>query len=149
MELEPRSRSSRGLRRYVGLVTEALGYTGHAFHVQTEAPANAYLPLDERMPAFPDRDVALLWDERHGWCGGIETASGEDLIVISYLGADVLPSPRMVARFATELIAGSGPGQAEPPAFRALDADDDLPSRLATYAPDPELEPNSELASTQ
>jgi uncharacterized protein DUF6292 len=139
MELEPRSRSSRGLRRYVGLVTEALGYTGHAFHVQTEAPTNAYLPLDERMPAFPDRDVALLWDERHGWSGAIETASGEDLIVVSYLGTDILPSPRAVARFATDLVTGSGPGQAHAPGFRRADADDDLPARLAAYAPDPEL----------
>lgn len=139
MELEPRSRSARGLRRYAGLVTEALGYTGHAFHVQTEAPASAYLPLDERMPAFPDRDVALLWDERHGWCGAIETASGEDLIVVSYLGTDVLPPPRVVARFATELVAGGGPGRADPPALRKSDADDDLPARLAEYAPDPEL----------
>jgi Family of unknown function (DUF6292) len=138
MELDPRSRSARGLRRYVGLVTEALGYTGHAFHAQIESPAGAYIPLDERMPAFPDRDVALLWDERHGWCGAIETASGDDLIVVSYLGADVLPAPRVVARFAAELVAGSGPGQAAPPAFRTLDAPDDLPARLADYAPSPD-----------
>jgi uncharacterized protein DUF6292 len=138
MELDPRSRSPRGLRRYVGLVTEALGYSGHAFHVQIESPASAYIPLDERMPAFPDRDVALLWDERHGWCGAIETASGDDLIVVSYLGADVLPAPRVVARFASELVAGSGPGQAEPPAFRTLDEPDDLPARLADYAPSPD-----------
>lgn len=144
MELEPRSRSSRGLRRYVGLVTEALGYTGHAYHVQAEAPANGYLPLDGRMPAFPGRDVALLWDERHGWCGAIETASGDDLIVISYLGVDVLPAPRIVARFAEDLIAGNAPGQAEPPGFRSMDADDELPERLAAYAPNPDF---TELAS--
>jgi hypothetical protein len=121
------------------LVTEALGYTGHAFHVQLEAPVHAYIPLDERMPAFPGRDVALLWDERHGWCGAIETASGEDLIVLSYLGSDVLPPPRVVAAFALELIAGTGPGQAAPPAFREAAAADDLPARLADYAPDPQL----------
>ncbi len=142
--MELRSRTSSGLRRYVGLVTEELGYTGHACHVQTEAPANGYLPLDERTPAFPGRDVALLWDERHGWCGAIETASGEDLIVVSYLGVDVLPAPRVVARFARDLIAGRGPGQAEPPAFRDIDADDDLAERLAAYAPEPDI---SELAS--
>lgn len=135
MELEPRSRSSRGLRRYAALVTEALGYTGHAFHVQTESPASAYIPLDERIPAFPGRDVALLWDERHGWCGAIETASGEDFLVVSYLGSDILPPPRVVARFAADLVAGAGPGQAEPPAFRTLDSEDDLAERLATYAP--------------
>jgi uncharacterized protein DUF6292 len=142
--MELRSRTSRGLRRYVGLVTEELGYTGHAFHVQTEAPVGAYLPLDERMPAFLGRDVALLWDERHGWCGAIETASGEDLIVISYLGGDVLPPPRVVARFATNLLAGHGPGQGEPPAFRAIEAEDDLAERLEAYAPDPDI---AELAS--
>ena len=144
MELEARGRTSRGLRRYVGLVTEELGYTGHAFHVQVEPPAGAYLPLDERMPAFPGRDVALLWDERHGWCGAIETASGDDLIVISYLGCDVLPAPRIVARFAEDLVAGTGPGQAAPPGFRDPGTDDDLPERLAAYAPDPDI---SELAS--
>ena len=135
--MELRSRTSRGLRRYVGLVTEELGYTGHACHVQVEAPATGYLPLDERMPAFPGRDLALLWDERHGWCGAIETASGEDLIVVSYLGKDVLPPPRVVARFVADLIAGEGPGQAEPPAFRETGADDDLAERLAAYAPEP------------
>jgi hypothetical protein len=134
----------RGLRRYVGLVTEALGYTGQAFHVQTEPPATGYIPLDGRIPAFPGRDVALLWDERHGWCGAIETASGEDLIVVSYLGSDVLPAPRVVARFAAALVAGDGPGQAEPPAFRSVDADDDLADRLAGYGPEPDF---TELAS--
>ncbi len=135
MEFEPRSRPSRGLGRYVGLVTETLGYTGHAYDAQIEPPASAYIPLDERIPAFPDRDVALLWDERHGWCGAIETASGEDLIVVSYLGSDVLPPPRVVARFAADLVAGAGPGQAEPHAFRTVDAEDDLAERLAAYAP--------------
>ncbi|MGH3761530.1 DUF6292 family protein [Actinophytocola sp.] len=141
MDLEPRSRSWRGLRRYVDLVTEALGYTGQAFHVQTESPVSAYIPLDERMPTFPDRDVALLWDERHGWCGAIETASGEDLIVVAYLGTDVLPSPRKVARFASNLVAGAGSGVTDPPGFRTADADDDLADRLAEYAPNPELAP--------
>jgi len=139
MELDPRSRSTLGLRRYVRLIIEALGSSGEAFWVQSEQPVTAYLPLDDRVPAFPDRDLALLWDERHGWCGAIETGAGEDLIVLSYLGTDILPAPRLVARFATELAAGSGPGQAEPPAFRAVDADDDLADRLADYAPAPEL----------
>ncbi|HEY0452859.1 DUF6292 family protein [Actinophytocola sp.] len=138
MELEPRSRTVGGLRRYVGLVTEALGCSGDAFWVQPEAPVTAYIPIDDRVPAFPDRDLALLWDERHGWCGAIETASGEDLIVLSYLGSDILPPPRVVARFAAALVAGAGPGQAAPPGFRATDADDDLADRLAAYGPAPE-----------
>src|ERR1044072_8804416 len=52
MDLDPRT--SRGLQRYVGLVTEDLGYTGQAFHVQLESPAHANIPLDERMPALAD-----------------------------------------------------------------------------------------------
>lgn len=140
MEQHPRSLPSRGLRRYVGLVSEALGQTGEAFWVHMESPATGYIPLDDRMPAFRDRDLALLWDERHGWCGAIETASGEDLIVLSYLGLDILPTPRVVARFADDLVAGTGPGQAAPPAFRTLDADDDLDVRLAQYAPVSDLQ---------
>jgi len=58
--------------------------------------------------------------------------------VVSYLGGEVLPAPRVVARFASELVAGSGPGQAEPPSFRTLDEPDDLPARLADYAPSPD-----------
>lgn len=140
MELEPRSRTANGLRRYVRLVSEALGQSGDAFWVHVDSPATGYIPLDGRAPAFPDRDLALLWDERHGWCGAIETGAGEDLIVLSYLGVDVIPSPRLVAAFAEDLVAGLGPGQAEPPAFRAAGADDDLLERLAQYAPVPDLQ---------
>jgi Family of unknown function (DUF6292) len=141
MELEPRSQTSRALHRYTGLVCEALGQTGDAFWVHTESPATGYIPLDARVPAFPNRDLALLWDERHGWSAAIETASGEDLIVLSYLGGDILPPPRVVAMFADDLVAGNGPGQAEPPAFREADDTDDLVDRLAQYAPvpDPQL----------
>jgi hypothetical protein len=139
MELEPRA--ERGLRRYAALVSDALGQTGDAYWVHAESPATVYVPLDERVPAFPDRDLALLWDERHGWCGAIETASGEDLIVLSYLGVDILPPPRLVARFTADLVAGNGPGQAAPPAFRAAGVDDDLGERLAEYAPAPDLQP--------
>ncbi|MCT2584275.1 DUF6292 family protein [Actinophytocola gossypii] len=141
MELEPRSRTASGLRRYAALVSDALGQTGDAYWVHAESPATVYVPLDERVPAFPDRDLALLWDERHGWCGAIETASGEDLIVLSYLGVDILPPPRTVARFTADLVSGSGPGQAEPPAFRVAGADDDLVERLAGYSPAPDLQP--------
>ena len=140
MELEPRSQTSRGLHRYMGLVSKALGQTGDAFWVHAEPPATGYIPLDDRAPAFPNRDLALLWDERHGWSAAIETASGEDLIVISYLGKDILPSPRVVAAFAADLVAGRGPGQAEPPEFRQAGDHDDLADRIAKYAPTQDLQ---------
>lgn len=135
MELDPRSRTTRALRRYTGLVSEALGLTGDTFWVHTESPTTGYIPLDDRAPGFPSRDLALLWDERHGWSAAIETASGEDLIVVSYLGKDILPPPPTVARFAIDLVAGRGTGQPDPPGFREVDDLDDLVDRIARYAP--------------
>jgi hypothetical protein len=78
--------------------------------------------LEQRLPGFPDRDVALLWNEQHGWSVGVETSCGEDVIVLCYLGTDILPTPRVVARFVAEAFA-----------------DDDPPQRLGTYAA-PELD---------
>ncbi|GAB3432775.1 DUF6292 family protein [Actinophytocola sediminis] len=138
MELDPRSQTARALHRYTGLVSVALGQAGDAFWVHTESPATGYIPLADRAPAFPNRDLALLWDERHGWSAAIETASGEDLIVVSYLGRDILPPPSVVARFAAALIAGKGPGVPEPPAFREVDDLDDLADRIAEYTPAPD-----------
>lgn len=135
MELDPRSSATLALRRYAGLVSEALGLTGETFWVHTESPTTGYIPLDDRAPGFPGRDLALLWDERHGWSAAIETASGEDLIVVSYLGKDILPPPLVVARFVTDLVAGRVTGQPDPPAFRDVDAIDDLVDRIKRYSP--------------
>jgi len=52
--------------------------------------ASAYLALPERLPDFAGREVAVLWDAHHGWGLGVETSSGEDLIMLAYLGEDVL-----------------------------------------------------------
>nr|WP_027927449.1 DUF6292 family protein [Amycolatopsis benzoatilytica] len=86
---------------YLADVTGALGVGLESCTVDHEPPVSAYVALDGHLPAYPDRDVALLWDEVRGWAAAVETHSGEDLIVLRYLGGpSVVPSPSRVARFA-------------------------------------------------
>ncbi|HEY1572989.1 MAG TPA: DUF6292 family protein [Pseudonocardiaceae bacterium] len=83
------------------------------------------------MARFPHRDLALLWDERHGWSAGVETHSGEDLIVVAHRGADLLPPPAAVRAFAERLVAGAPVGHPYPPA--PATRRDELAHRLRTY----------------
>jgi hypothetical protein len=134
VDLESEGTAEHGLRRYVRLVAEAVGVSGDCFCLQLEPPVNVYLALQERLRAFPTRDVALLWDEERGWSAAIETHSGQDLILVSYLGTDVLPPPRVVAQFVSRLTDEEFLGHLDPPQLRAVDDEDDLPRRLAAYA---------------
>ncbi|WP_433272176.1 DUF6292 family protein [Actinosynnema sp. CS-041913] len=115
---------SRELRWYVGLVATGLGLSGDGSYTDTEPPASAYLALDGRLPAFPERDLALLWDERLGWSAAVETHSGEDLIVLAYLGHDAVPAPEAVAAFVAELIRDHRPGDPRPVHLRTADHHD-------------------------
>jgi uncharacterized protein DUF6292 len=133
MDLDFGFPAAHGLRCYVRLVAEELGLTGESSYIQLEPPVHAYLAVDGRLAAFPARDVALLWDERHGWAAGVETDPGEELILLSYLDDDILPAPKLVACFVRGVITGT-PGQLDRPAFRTVGADDDLESRLVAYA---------------
>ncbi|GLY42925.1 hypothetical protein Amsp01_089480 [Amycolatopsis sp. NBRC 101858] len=88
------------LRGYLADVTNALGIGLESCTIDPDTPVSAYVALDERLPGYPDHDVALLWDETHGWAAALETHSGEDLIVVRYLGgATITPSPARVTRF--------------------------------------------------
>lgn len=60
---------------------------------------SAYVALDGRLARHPDRDTALLWDERSGWSFAMETHSGEDLLVLAHLGGELVPDPLRVAAF--------------------------------------------------
>jgi hypothetical protein len=125
MELEPWGRAARGLWQYVRQVALALGCTGDAFLVQTDAPVSAYLPVTQQLYGFPGRDAALLWDSERGWSAEIE-----DELVVAELGGDPLPPPAEVAEFVADLVAGRRvarrPSVAVPPAV--------LCHRLAAYA---------------
>ncbi|MGW5051580.1 DUF6292 family protein [Actinokineospora sp. NPDC004072] len=115
-----------GLRGYLAEVGGLLGIGLESCAVDLGPPLAAYLALDQRLPGHPDRDTALLWDERRGWSAAVETHSGEDLIVVACLGDDPLPPPAAVARFLREVARGAHRGD-EPPGAPA-----DL-SRLAAY----------------
>ena len=122
----------RGLRRYLGLVAEAVGVGAEACYAQLEPPIDAYIALDHRLRAFPARDAALLWEERCGWALAVETHGGADLMVLGYLGLDdLLPAPRMLAGYVRGAVAGMSVGDPNPP---VLTVTTDLTTRLADYA---------------
>lgn len=123
---------ARALRRYVQLVGEALGLSGECSYVHADESASAYLALEDRLGRFPDRDVALLWDEKHGWSAAIETHSGEDLLVVAYLGQEVLPPPRVVANWTKNLFRMEPTPRHDTPPPR-FPASDRLHRRLASY----------------
>ncbi|TVT49904.1 hypothetical protein FNH05_16490 [Amycolatopsis rhizosphaerae] len=105
------------LRAYVGAIAEAVGVAAESTCCTVSRSATAYIALDEHLPGFPDRDLALIWDDSHGWAAAIETHCGEDLIVVAYLGEDLVPPPRKVVAFRDGLVADRQPGQLEPPEF--------------------------------
>jgi hypothetical protein len=135
MDVEFDSPAAHGLYGYLRQLAGELGLSGESWFVQWEPPVSAYLALDDRIPLFPGRDVALVWDEERGWAAAIETYSGEDLVVLSYAGKDVLPAPSVVARFARGLIDGELPGSPQPVILRTSTEHDDLEARLTAYIP--------------
>lgn len=132
MELEFDSPAARGLRRYVGLVARACGSGMDCSFIELERPVSAYLPVDGRIPGFPDLDVALCWQEGRGWAAGVETHSAEELVLLTHLDGDVLPDPQRVARFLCDVRGGdlSGGALPEPPGSRGTE---DPLERLAGY----------------
>lgn len=122
MELES---WGRGMREYFRRVAEACG-SGEAFSVWMERPLAGYIPLEERMAAFPELDVALVWDERTGWRSVLEPATNDDLVTLSYLDTALCPSPDEVAAFA----ANPGSGGTTPVAA----AGEDVLESLSEYA---------------
>jgi hypothetical protein len=130
MDLNFEGPPTRGLRCYVQLVADLLRLGDGGYSIQLDEPASVYLPFDDKLPAFPTEDVALTWDYRHGWAAGIEIDGGKALIVLSYLGVDILPCPRLVERFVRQLFDERFPGQPDPP-----DLDNSgLLERLTGYA---------------
>lgn len=124
----------RALHGYVGQVSEALGLRGESWYVQADDVACAYIALERRLDRFPNRDLALLWDDNRGWSAAIETHSGEDLLVVDRFGREVLPRPAAVAAWVEGLFDRTGGGRApdEEPPFP--DDGADLTVRLAAYA---------------
>ncbi len=133
----PRRSVLPALWDYLAEVTGALRVGLESCTVDLDSPVSAYIALDGRLPGHPDRDIALLWDEVHGWAIAIETHSGEDLIVVCYLGGEsVTPSAARVARFVTALRRGDRyVGQPTPPSFRPAIGHTDLELTLGRRRP--------------
>lgn len=106
---------ARGLRRYIGNVAAALGVGLESCVIDSTTPASAYVALDVRLPRFPGRDLALLWDERFGWSAAVEAHCGEELLVLAYRGGELLATPKDVTRFVTDLRANRSTGTSAPP----------------------------------
>lgn len=124
-----------GLAGYLTEVSAAVGVGAESCAVDLDHPASAYVALDARLPGRPDRDMALLWDARHGWAFAMETHSGEDLLVLAYLGGDLVPPPADVARFVAAIESVGGPLDAPVPPDRRADLSD-LKARLLRYRRD-------------
>lgn len=117
---------------YLRDVTAELGIGLESCTIDHDSPVSAYVALDTRLPHYPGRDLALLWDEERGWAAAIETHSGEDLIVLRYLGgATIAPSPRRVARFVTALHEDDHTvGRPDPAELRSAGDDRELAALL-------------------
>lgn len=119
------------LRGYLAAVAASVGVGLESCTLDLDPPASAYLAVDQTLPEAPHRDLALLWDEVRGWAAAIETHSGEDLIVVSYLDATtVTPRPRLVAWFLHQLCTGRDRGRSEPRALRVAGDHEALASDL-------------------
>lgn len=134
--------AARGLRQY--LLAIAAKLDAPAWFCEAGPPATAYLALDRRLPRFPDHETALLWDERDGWAAAVESAGGEETVVLAYLGEDVLPAPDRVVAFVTDMYGTGYPGRPDPPDFRRPGTPDGFDDRLAAYAGDPACLPEGQ-----
>jgi Family of unknown function (DUF6292) len=109
----------RRLRGYVGAVARAVGVGLESCTLDVGTPAAAYIALDWRLTRFPEHDLALVWDEVHGWAAAIEDATGEAATTLAYLGGDVFAEPRAVVRFLAAVRADDpGAGRLEAPVLR-------------------------------
>lgn len=97
---------TRQLAVYVRQVAAAVRVPAEATGHEVTDTATAYLALDQRCHAHPDRDLMLVWDERLGWYIAVETTPTEPAEVVAYLDGDAVPPPSAVARFVAETTTG-------------------------------------------
>ena len=125
---------ARGLRGYLAAVATCLGVGLESCAIDPLSPAAAYVALDGRVRRFPERDLALLWDERSGWSAAVEVPSGGDLIVLTYHGGDLIPPPSEIGAFVAAVRSGDhSMGQPNPPSPTVPVARHELTLRLRIY----------------
>ena len=120
----------RALSGYVHRVAAGLGVGPESTWCEVADRANAYVALDHPLPDRHHHDLALLWDERHGWAAVAENRTrGEDPVVLAYYGTEALPSPDEVIAFTRRVLSGERAGQQHPPECRPGDLATGLGSR--------------------
>lgn len=124
--------AARGLRTYVHRIATALGIGPEGTYCEVAEISSAYIALGGHLARHPARDVALTWDDARGWAVGVETRSGEDLLVVAWYGPDPVPAPDDVVGFAKDVFAGERAGRPTPP--RPYGDSGAVLARLATYA---------------
>ena len=106
---------------YMGAVAQQLGVGIESVTVDLDPPTSAYIALDGQAPGHPDGELALLWDERHGWAAAVEANGGDEVIVLGYLGGvRAVAEPAEVKRFIDAVRSGWEPPK-RPPEFAPTD----------------------------
>jgi hypothetical protein len=123
-----------GLAGYIEAVAAAVGVPVEATGFEISDTVTAYLGLAQGWSKRPGRDLMLVWDERQGWLIAVETNPAERPVVVAHLGGvDIIPLPRVVARFVSDVLGGCHPRQLWP-ADPATTSRDVLTARLSRYA---------------
>lgn len=123
----------RGLRAYVRLVAALVGAGPSAQWCEWADSANAYIALEDRLPDRPTRDLARMWDDERGWAVGMETGSGEDLLILAWYTEDLLPPPATVAEFVRHVVSGYPVDAGLVGSVRGAERGE-IAARLAAYA---------------
>jgi hypothetical protein len=123
-----------GLAGYIRAVAVRVHVPPEGTGFEVSDTATGYVGLSESWSRYPDRDVMLVWGERHGWYLALETGPAELPVVLAYLGgSDVVPEPGVVAGFVAEVLAGRLVLSVRP-AFPYVSNRDELARRLSSYA---------------
>ena len=96
----------RALAAYVAAVAIELGVPVEDTTAEVSDAVTAEIPLAERSPEHPDRDLLLIWDDRNGWQLAVESGPSSALTVVAALSEDLIPAPGRVAAFVADVVAG-------------------------------------------
>jgi hypothetical protein len=125
---------SRGLAGYLDAVADVIGVPAEGTTFEISDTATAYLALTPRWSKRPGADLMLVWGEQDGWAIAVETDPGEGTEVVAYLGGeDPVPEPGTVARFVSDIVAGTRSDRGRP-VFPTRNNRRALAERLARYA---------------
>lgn len=127
--------AANGLEGYIAAVIDQLGEVVVAADCEADHElATAIIILTCRIPAIPECELLLSWDEINGWALRVKVDEDGDTTAFAYAAREVLPPPRDVQRFLSDAVRGEHPGSVAAPNFRSPQDDDDLERRLLEFA---------------